>query len=499
VAVSDLEPGDQVLVRPGESVPADGVVVSGRSSVDESLLTGESLPLPRQCGDRIVGGTVNIESALTVEVDRLGEDTVLSSILRLLDRAQTEKPRLARLADRVASHFVIVLLLVAAGVAWWWWAHEPADAFWVTLSVLVVTCPCALSLATPAALTAATGALTRLGVLTTRGHALETLANATHVVFDKTGTLTHGRMQLEAVTTLRRVDADQALAVAGALEQASEHPIGRLLTAATPSARVAEGVLVTPGEGVEGEVDGVRYRIGTPAFAAALSQVAVAPAVQDPPPPGINRIRLADAQGPLASFDVSDTVRPEAAETVARLRALGLTVELLSGDTPQTVERVARQLGIEQFRGGMLPADKLAHLKGLQQRGAVVAMVGDGVNDAPVLAGAQVSIAMGGGTQIAHSSADMVLLSENLEHLVDAVLMARRTLRIIRENLGWAIGYNLIALPLAASGLILPWMAAIGMSASSLLVVVNALRLRRIDAAGTPPRPIALGRHPQRV
>jgi Cu2+-exporting ATPase len=485
VAVSELEIGDRVLVRPGDSVPADGVVVSGVSSVDESMLTGESLPGAKRSGDSVVGGTVNIESPLTIKLDRLGEDTVLSSILRLLDRAQSEKPRLARLADQVAGWFVGALLLFAALVATWWWLHDPADALWVTLSVLVVTCPCALSLATPAALTAATGTLTRMGLLTTRGYALETLARATHMVFDKTGTLTHGRMQLERIETFRGIDARRAQAIAAALEQASEHPIGRLLASGQDAGPMARDIVVTPGEGVEGEVDGLRYRIGTVGFAAARGEdqgeaIGV-------PPAGINRVVLTDARGPIACFDISDSLRAEAQEAVAGLRALGLTVELLSGDTPQTVARVAAELGIEQAHGAMLPEDKLAHLRLLQEQGAIVAMVGDGVNDAPVLAGAQVSLAMGEGTQIAHASADMILLSENLMHLVNGVQMARRTLRIIRQNLAWAIAYNLIALPLAATGLILPWMAAIGMSASSLLVVLNALRLRKPQRSRARP------------
>jgi Cu2+-exporting ATPase len=485
VAVSELEIGDRVLVRPGESVPADGVVVAGLSSVDESLLTGESLPSAKRSGDRVVGGTMNIESPLTVGVDRLGEDTVLSSILRLLDRAQSEKPQLARLADRVAGWFVAALLLFAALVSLWWWLHNPGDAFWVTLSVLVVTCPCALSLATPAALTAATGTLTQMGLLTTRGYALETLARATHMVFDKTGTLTHGQMQLERLETFRGVDAQWAQATAAALEQASEHPIGRLLASGHGSGPMARNVVVTPGEGVEGEVDGRRYRIGTISFVAGLGQGQSA--TVDVAPPGINRVVLADTRGPIASFDISDSLRAESREAVEGLQALGMTVELLSGDAPQTVVRVAAELGIEQAHGAMLPADKLAHLRLLQDRGAVVAMVGDGVNDAPVLAGAQVSLAMGGGTQIAHASADMILLSEDLMHVVQGVQMARRTLRIIRQNLAWAVGYNLIAVPLAASGLVLPWMAAIGMSGSSLLVVLNALRLRKAQRARSQP------------
>ena len=298
VPVTDLASGDRVLIRPGESVPADGRVTEGSSSVDESLLTGESLPQLRKPGDLLVGGTVNNESPLVMRVDSVGEDTVLSAIVRLLDRAQTEKPGIARLADRVAGWFVAGLLVLAAGVAWWWWQHDPAHAFAVTLSVLVVTCPCALSLATPAALTAATGALTRLGVLTTRGHALETLAHATHMIFDKTGTLTEGRLRLDSIETFSSLDRDECLRIAAALERGSEHPIARALIAEAPGSGSAETMLATPGQGIEGLVDGGRYRIGILAYVNELFADKVS---------GIRRhtlgsVVLGNEQGVLAHF-----------------------------------------------------------------------------------------------------------------------------------------------------------------------------------------------------
>jgi Cu2+-exporting ATPase len=380
----------------------------------------------------------------------------------------------ARLADRVAGWFVAALLLIAAGVAWWWWQHDPVHAFSVTLSVLVVTCPCALSLATPAALTAATGALTRLGVLTTRGHALETLARASHVIFDKTGTLTEGRLRLERVELLGGLDRRRCLEIAAALEQASEHPIAQALVAEAPARLQVEAISATPGCGIEGLLAGVRYRVGTPDFVRALQSSATAGAPQD----ALAGVVLGDAQGFLAHFEFGDRLRDQAAATVARLKALGIEVELLSGDQAAIVQRVADELGIQRYQARCLPQDKLRHIQTLQAAGAVVAMVGDGVNDAPVLAAAQVSLAMGGGTQLAHASADMVLLSEQLPHLADAIRTSRRTLAIIRQNLVWALVYNLVALPLAASGWVAPWMAAIGMSTSSLVVVVNALRLR---------------------
>ena len=475
VPVADLISGDRVLVRPGESIPADGCVIEGTSSVDESLLTGESLPLLRKTGDALVGGTVNNESPLVMRIERVGEETVLSAIVRLLDRAQTEKPSLARSADRVASWFVVSLLLVAAVVAWWWWLHDPAHAFAVTLSVLVVTCPCALSLATPAAVTTATGALTRLGVLTTRGHALETLARTSHVIFDKTGTLTEGRLQLETVELLGSVSREDCLRIAAALEQSSEHPIARALSVAAGAVQSAEKVSAWPGLGIEGWVGGQRYRIGITEFVLRKQPAAAGTATPSLIAAGVV---LGNDKMLLARFGFADRLRDKAAETVHRLKALGLEVELLSGDEAGVVHKVADELGIGRFQARCRPQDKLARIQALQAQGAVVAMVGDGVNDAPVLAAAQVSLAMGGGTQLAHASADMLLLSEQLPQLVTAVVTSRRTLMIIRQNLVWALVYNLLALPLAATGWIAPWMAAIGMSGSSLVVVANALRLR---------------------
>ena len=480
IAIAELAPGDRVLVRPGETIPADGCIIEGASSVDESLLTGESLPLPRQLGEALIGGAVNIESPLVMRVEKVGTDTVLSAISRLLDRAQSEKPRLALLADRIAGWFVAALLAVAAVVlAAWWSLSDFGTAFRVTLSVLVVTCPCALSLATPTAIVAATGALTRLGLLTTRGHTLETLARTTHIIFDKTGTLTFGRPQVAAVEMVDGLEARRALALAAALERGSEHPVGRALAeAAGESVPVATAVRNTPGSGIEGWIEGRRYRVGRLEFVAELSGAVVSE--RDDFDAASTWVVLGDETGLLAWFQLTDTLRPGAAAAVQALQARGLTVELLSGDRPDAVAHIAREAGIAMATGGLSPQDKLDRLRELQRQGAVVAMVGDGVNDAPVLAAAQVSLAMGSGTQLAHATADMILLSEKLEHLVGGVDMARRTLAIMRENFAWAIGYNLLALPLAAGGWLTPWMSAIGMSCSSLLVVVNALRLRRL-------------------
>jgi Cu2+-exporting ATPase len=476
VAVSELSPGDRVLVRPGETIPADGRVVDGRSSVDESLLTGESLPRPRAIGDELVGGSVNVESPLQLTIDKVGQDTLVSAIVRLLDRAQSERPRVARLADRVAGWFVGALLIVAAAVALWWWLHAPEQAFAVTLSVLVVTCPCALSLATPTAVTAASGALTRLGLLTTRGHALETLAQTSHVLFDKTGTLTRGMLQLSDVELLApdRADRARCLALAAAVESGSEHPVAKALCAHAPQTPRVSELNAQPGQGIEGVIDGHQYRVGSPVYVAALSGREAPELLAN----GATQVLLGDREGPLARFELRDELRDDADLAIRRLRELGLEVEILSGDAAAAVERVAGQLGIAHARSGMRPDDKLARVRELQAEGHCVAMIGDGVNDAPVLAGADVSIAMGQGAQLAHASADMVVLSERLTTLPEGFRKARATRKVIKQNLAWAILYNFSAVPLAAAGLVAPWMAAIGMSISSLVVVFNALRLK---------------------
>lgn len=481
VPVADLQPGDRVLVKPGETVPADGTVLEGGSSVNEALVTGESLPRRRVAGDELVGGTLNVESPLVMRVEKIGQDTVLAAIVRLLGRAQSEKPRLALLADRVAAWFVGAVLIVAAAVFWFWFERAPEDAFWITLSVLVVTCPCALSLATPAAITAATGTLTRLGLLTTRGHALETLAKATDIVFDKTGTLSHGRLELVGVDVHGALDREACLRLATGLEIRSEHPIARAISESGHQAYTVSELRTVPGEGVEGTFEGLRYRLGRPQFTCQRAAESLEVGSGEP---GETRIVLSGEGQLLAILRFRDSLRPEAAQSVRALRRLGLDVSLLSGDAHDVVEFTGERLGIDHVQGGLLPGQKLERLRALQDRGRIVAMVGDGVNDAPVLAGAQVSLAMGGGAQLAHASADMVLLSDNLDHLAKGVEMARHTMAVIRQNLVWALAYNVVALPLAAGGFVAPWMAALGMSASSLIVVVNALRLREVPGRG---------------
>lgn len=482
VPIAEVQRGDRLLVRPGERIPCDGRVVEGASSVDESLLTGESRPVSKGIAAPLVGGTLNLESPLEMVVAAVGEETVLWRVLELVERAQAEKPRLARLADRVASVFVASVLVLAAGVGWYWWLEEPESWLPTTVAVLVATCPCALSLATPAALTAATGALARLGLLTTRAGALEALARASRFVFDRTGTLTEGRVTLLAVHAFSSVSPAQCLRVAASLEQRSEHPIARALLATCAQQDLAKVVDARsiPGAGVQGRIAGQRFWLGAPRFVEQRTGLSLGSAtLTELARHGHSLALLADRQAIHCAFCFGDPVRPGANALVAALRARGKAVSLLSGDSAPAVRQVAEAVGIDQAAGELTPEGKLQRLAALQSAGDVVAMVGDGVNDAPVLSRAHVSIAMAEGTEVARASADLILMTDELPRLATALDIVDKTQTIIRQNLVWALGYNLIILPVAAMGYVLPWVAALGMSLSSLIVVGNALRLTR--------------------
>ncbi|MDR0701926.1 MAG: cadmium-translocating P-type ATPase [Azoarcus sp.] len=482
VPVSQLAPGDHVRVRPGEVAPVDGVVVEGVSEANEALLTGESRPVPKAAGAPLTGGSINVSSPLVLRVEQVGDGTRLAAIRRLMERAASEKPRLATLSDRLAARFVVALLALAtvAGVAWYF--VEPSRALWVFVSVLVVACPCALSLATPTALTVATDALARMGVLVTRGYAIETLARVNHYVFDKTGTLTMGRMTVEEVLPLGGMDADALCALGAALEQGSEHPVALGLRAAAdgkPPVAVS-GVLAETGQGMSGRYDAGAVWIGRPDFVAArLGQPLPAETAALEAKAG-TVVALADERSWLGLFRLADTLRPAATDLICQLDAAGIPATILSGDAPAAAAAAGRELGIADARGGMTPQDKLTFITGLQNDPAkVVAMVGDGVNDAPVLAQAHVSVAVGSGTDLARNQADIVLLGEDLARLAEGAGVARKTLRIIRQNLWWSFAYNFSAVPLAMTGWVTPLMAGVGMAGSSLLVVLNALRLQR--------------------
>jgi len=481
VPVAELVVGDRVLVRAGGQIPADGRVSQGSASVDEALLTGESRPIVKTVGDFVIGGSINLDSPLQVLVEHTGPDTVLSRILDLVERARGERPYLARVADRIAAYFVASILILAAAAAIYWWQTDPERWLSVTIAMLVVTCPCALSLATPTAITAATGALTGRALIITGNNALETLARTTRFVFDKTGTLTHGHPRLMRTEITSDKSSEECAGIAAALEQSSEHPVAKALVDNRDVKDPATDIVNTPGAGLRGKIGGVVYTIGTPSFVELHTghRLPHEQAVDDMHD-GCSLVLLADQTGVLCAFALSDELRPDARDLVHSLQRQGITTSLYSGDWPVVTKHVAEKIGIADAAGGLSPEDKLHRVRELQAAGEIVAMVGDGINDTPVLSTADVSIAMGDGTQAARASADMILLGGNLANLTAGVAIARKTLTIIRQNLLWAVAYNLLAIPAAAAGWVAPWMAAIGMSASSLLVVANSLRLARM-------------------
>lgn len=459
------QPGSLVSIAPGERVPADGVVVSGASAADESLLTGESRPVPKKAGDELVAGSVNLDQPLGMRVTRSGADTRAAAIGRLVERAAALKPRLVEAAEAAARPLTLaVILLSALAVAW-------SGDFWRGVAVLVVACPCALALAAPVVLTRAAAALFGRGVLLAHARALEALGRATDVLLDKTGTLTEGKLRLVRTRIGGSLDEAACLALAAGLEASSRHPIALVFqkewAAAPGNVRYAAGL------GVEGEVDGRSVRLGSEAYCAEL---AGGPSPFANSELGGTRVFLADAGGWLAAFDLEDRLRPDAPALVRELKARGLRVHLVSGDAPQAAASAAARAGIERSTGAMKPEDKHAYVQALQREGRVVVMVGDGLNDAPVLAGADASFAMGAGADVAQLRADAVLRADGLAGVTATLDLARRAMRLVRQNIAWAIAYNVVALPLAAAGLIGPLEAALGMGASSLLVLANALR-----------------------
>jgi Cu2+-exporting ATPase len=480
VTLQRLVAGDLIRLLPGEMVPADGVVEAGESQVDEALLTGESTPLRRGVGSAVIAGSANLTGMLMVRLQRVGPETRYAGIVALMQQASVQKPRLAQLADRIASPFIVLVLLASAVAALWWWPSDPAHAISVAVAVLIVTCPCALSLATPAATLAAAGALARRGILVRRLEALESGAVIDTVLFDKTGTLTADGMALVTTRTREGMGAGQALGMAAALAQYSLHPLSRALVQAAGGLTGVPTIIdmtEEPGRGIRGRVlaggDGRarQLRLGSAGFCDVAAQDAEAEDAQ---------VHLADEQGWLASFTLDETLRPDARPAVQALGALGLDVCLLSGDRTAAVARLAMRAGIGDALGQQTPEGKLAHVRLLQQRGHRVAMVGDGMNDAPVLARADMSVAMGQAVPLAQAQADFVVPGGQLAAVASLLAQARRTRAVVRQNLLWAAVYNAVCVPLAVLGLMPPWLAGLGMAASSLLVVLNSARLARL-------------------
>jgi len=474
VPVKQLVINDVVQVRAGETIPADGVIINGQSSVDESLLTGESLPVSRQTGDAVLAGSVNVANVVEIRVSQLGQHTVMSGILALLEQMQTCKPRSITVADTISRWFLQALLLAAAIVGIVWYIIDPSRAFNIVLAVLVVTCPCALSLAAPAVLAATTTALARRGLLITRPDVIEQLATVQTMAFDKTGTLTTGKITIAGITTFGTVKRDDCLCIAASLEQAVDHPIARAFDASCRERIMTKDLRVVAGAGVEGRIDTMRYRLGRYDFAAELAREN---ASEDRV-----HIWLGSDQGIVARFELSDTLRTDAKAAIQDLQRLQVRSVLISGDSEQAVQSIAAQSGIDECHARQLPADKVHILQQLE-KDTVTAMIGDGINDAPVLGAASISIAMGGGTSVAQATADAVLMNNSLTVLPLTIRIARRAKRVMQQNLWWAALYNLAAIPLAAMGQLSPWIAAAGMSASSIFVVLNATRVLRVKSA----------------
>jgi len=483
VPVGELQPGDAVWIAAGDSAPADGVLLDESAQFEESLLTGESRPVHKHPGDPIFAGTHSQHSPARMRITCTGAQTRLSQLTALVEQAQAHRPRVAQWADTLGARFVASLAGVAVLVWLGWRWYEPSRAFEVTLSLLVISCPCALSLAVPTALAAAHGALARLGVLALKPDALDTLARASDIVFDKTGTLSTAQMEIAEVTLLQSgqqkplarlrergcaAEATQT-AIAAALERNIHHPIAAAFARYDRGLAVAQASIISH-QGVQGMIDGQHWKLGRREFAARGAD----PAADD------GLIWLGDGEHPAASFRLHESARPDATQALSALRHLGLSVRLSSGDAGSAVSAFATRLHIDHARARQTPQDKLTHVRDLQAQGRTVAMVGDGLNDAPVLAGADVSIAMGEGASLAQRAADLVLTGTSLMRIPEAIHTARRTRRIIAQNLAWALGYNLIAIPLAAAGQVTPWVAALGMAVSSLVVTGNALRLARI-------------------
>ncbi len=492
VAVRQLALGDVVRVLPGETFPADGTITLGSTSADEALLTGESRAVPKGLGTEVIAGSYNLSAAVQVRIDKIGQTTRYAQIVALMERVSAEKPRLAILADRIARPFLITVLFAAAASAAFWWQEDHGRALMAAVAVLIVTCPCALSLATPAAMLTVSGALAKSGVLVRKMQALEALTTIDTVVFDKTGTLTHDRMEIGKISTAPHISQSAALAVASKMAQHSLHPVSRALVQASQTQLADEAQIAVSnvqeisGFGLVADASLGKLKLGSAKFCEITDEVLQS--LQKPVESEQSSVvYLVANQVWLATFEVIEAVKEDAANAVSALQSLGLGVEVLSGDKLQSVARIANLVGISQVNGGCTPQEKLQRLQFLQQQGRQVAMVGDGLNDGPVLAAAHVSIAMGQAVPLAQSQSDFVIMSGELNMVPHLIHQAKRTMRIVKQNLIWAAVYNATCVPLAVAGMLPAWLAGLGMALSSLLVVLNAARLANATKPITHP------------
>ncbi|MDV7104352.1 heavy metal translocating P-type ATPase [Vibrio sp. TH_r3] len=469
VPVRVLQPGDKVKVLPGEHIPADGIILKGRIHVNESMLTGESIPIVKTVGDNVYAGSINTDEAFQFEVTSSKADSMLANIVRLQDEAQMSKPKIALLADIIARYFIAVILIIASITWFYWHQHQPEDAFWIMLSVLVATCPCALSLATPTAITCATSRMGDLGLLLRKSHVIETFCKVNHLVIDKTGTLTKGEIVIDNVALFSDYNEKLCRAIAAALETHANHPIANAFKQYADNKIEVSHVKNIIGSGIKGQWNDQECRIGNARFVLGDHSRAVP-----------SSVFLSINGNHVATFCYSDPIRPESQSFISTLNQLGIKTTLLTGDSLVNAEPIAKNLAIHSVIADASPSEKLKCLRSLDEK-QITLMVGDGINDAPTLSGAHLSIAMGGGTDVAKASADIVLLGDKLSKILTARKLALKARKIIRENLLWSLGYNLFILPLAVTGNVAPYIAVVGMSASSIIVVTNSLRLLKKD------------------